>query len=118
MNRVHRLDVYFKAIAIVGLLPLCFHISGVFVKLDESSPVRHGAFILINLFCIVGLWKRPRWFIYFFILLTVQQLYSHGARIIRYFEEGRTDWISVALLMVLLTTVLLLFIERWDKSKH
>lgn len=45
---------------------------------DSSPSWRHALFAAINLGAAWGCWQKPRWFIWPFGLLLVQQLYSHG----------------------------------------
>jgi len=48
--------------------------------------------------CLARSPRRPRWFIWIFGLLLVQQLYSHGLDLVRAWPE-RIDWNSVVVLL-------------------
>ena len=59
-------------------------------------------FVGINLLCIYGILKRPVWFIYFFTVLFVQQVYGHGSDIAQQWLKYKTiDWISLLVLLFL-----------------
>jgi hypothetical protein len=82
--------------SIFFLVAAIFHMVGVFYKINDSPPLRHLFFVFINLFCIFGLIKRPKFFIYFLGILLIQQFYSHGSDIItNYSTFHKIDWISI-----------------------
>jgi hypothetical protein len=72
-------------------------------QVAEPSPAwRHGLFVGINLAVAAGLMFRPRWFVFVFLLLTGQQLLSHGVQGWRVWQhEGRLDWASVVVVLAL-----------------
>jgi hypothetical protein len=106
----------FIALAILSSLAAIYHFAGIFYKVNSSPVWRHILFIFINLICIYGLLKRPGWFVWFFFLLLLQQLYSHGGDIIGHWKhEQRIDWISMAVVSLMSVAFLLLL---FDKRKH
>jgi hypothetical protein len=107
-----------KRILFIVLAGLCgiaalYHTTGIFYTVNSSPAWRHGLFIVINLICIYGLMKRPRWFIWFFFLLLLQQLYSHGSDIIGHWKlEHRIDWISMVVIILMPLIFILLVSDR------
>ncbi|GHM98544.1 hypothetical protein WSM22_00340 [Cytophagales bacterium WSM2-2] len=98
MNRT----TFFKVVAILGVVVAIYHVVGIFYPVNDSPPWRHGVFIVVSLFCSYGFIKRPKYFLYFFAVLSVQQFYSHGSDIISTWQEKHNiDWISVALLIAI-----------------
>jgi hypothetical protein len=85
------LAAVYHAVALIGT---CFGVAA-------SSPQRHALFIGINLALALGVWYRPRWFVWLFALLCAQQFYSHGRRAIDWASAGRVDWISLLVLVAL-----------------
>jgi hypothetical protein len=65
---------------------------------DASPPWRHALFVAINLGAAWGCWRQPRWFIWAFGALLLQQLYSHGADFAEAWPE-RIDWRSLVVLV-------------------
>jgi hypothetical protein len=79
------------------LITAIYHFIGIFYKINDSSALRHSLFVLINLFCIFGFFKRPKYFAVFLTFLLIQQFYSHGGDIIGYYRQvHKIDWISIA----------------------
>jgi hypothetical protein len=79
----------------------------------DSPPLRHAVFVVLNLFVAVGLHWRPPGFAILFSLLTLQQLESHGAALVSAFrDEGRIDWMSVGVLLVMPLTAYALLRRR------
>lgn len=74
-----------------------FHLYALFGA-DPSPAWRHALFVAINLGMAWGCWRQPRWFIWVFGLLLLQQLYSHGTDFAQAWPE-RTDWRSLAVLL-------------------
>lgn len=112
MNK-KRKKIIFNVLAILSGLAVIYHFTGIFYKVNSSSEWRHMLFIFINIICIFGLLKRPGWFVWFFFLLLLQQLYSHGGDIIRNWRhEQRIDWISVGVVILMPLTFVLLLLEK------
>ena len=92
----------FVAFAVLAVFAGIYHLVGVFYKINESPVWRHVIFAAINIFCVYGFLKRPKYFIYFVAILLVQQFYSHGSYIINlWLEKGQIHWISVFDLLLL-----------------
>jgi hypothetical protein len=66
-----------------------------------GSPWRHATFCGIDILCAWYILRRPLWFVVAFVVLTLQQIYSHGARAwIWWHTARRLDWLSFAVLVV------------------
>ena len=92
----------FVAFAVLSIITAIYHLIGVFYKLDESPTWRHLLFAGVCLFCTYGLLKRPKYYIYFAVLLVIQQYYSHGVHLINEWSvKNQVHWISVFVLLVL-----------------
>jgi hypothetical protein len=106
-------NTLFKILALLGMFPIVYHFIGVFCKINSSPVWRHQLFILIGAVSIYGILKRPPWFIWFFSLLAMQQLYSHGSDLFLYWKNvHRIHWISVAVLLFIPMTLFFLLLER------
>ena len=79
---------------VVGAL---FHLYRLFVT-DPSPLWRHALFGAIDLGVGWGCWRQPRWFVWVFGLLLLQQLYSHGGDFAHAWPE-RIDWRSLLVLV-------------------
>ena len=94
-----------------------YHLIAVFFKINDSTQLRNLIFVGINIICIYGILKRPKWFVFFFATLFVQQCYSHGTDLYKiWMEKGKIDWISI-LDLVMLPTILFFLIEDFKKKK-
>ena len=103
--------ILFKVFAVLSSLVAIYHFVGVFYKVNESPIWRHLLFVMINLFCVYGILKRPKYFVYLVALLLVQQYYSHGSYLLNmWIEKKQIHWISVFDLL-LLPIVLICLIE-------
>jgi hypothetical protein len=75
--------------------------------------MRHGIFVCINIICIYGVIKRPKWFIWFAVVLTLQQWCSHGSYAIHLWQtENKIHWISVGVILLLPVLVWLLYNDK------
>jgi hypothetical protein len=78
---------------------------------DSSPAWRHALFVALNLGVAWGCWRRPRWFVWAFGLLLVQQLYSHGSAFAKAWP-GRVDWQSLLVLIWMPAVAFALWRER------
>lgn len=86
----------FVLFAVVLFLTASYHFVGVFYKVNDSPTWRHLLFGVIDLFCVYGALKRPKYFVYLIALFVVQQYYSHGFYLINMWNEKRQiHWISI-----------------------
>src|SRR6185369_7858994 len=92
--------IFFKVFAILTLLVAAYHLVAIVYPIDSSPSWRHLIFVLVNLFCVYGLIARPRFFIYFFFSLMLQQFYSHGGSLLNLWLVRRSiDWVSLFVLI-------------------
>jgi hypothetical protein len=111
-------EILFAACIILAVIAALYHLAGIFYKVNRSPVWRHALFILINIICIYGLLKRPRWFAWFFGALLLQQWYSHGSDIGWHWEnEHRIDWISMAVVLLMPAVFILLLTEKGTDEK-
>jgi hypothetical protein len=69
--------------------------------------------VVINALLALGLWKRPRWLVYPFGVLLLQQLYSHGSYALSLWrEQGRVDWASIVVLFAVPLVFAILLRDR------
>ena len=94
--------ILFKVFAGLACLAGTYHFVGVFFKVDESPIWRHLLFVGINIFCVYGFLKRPKYFVFLVALLFVQQCYSHGTYMVNlWIKTKQIHWISVFDLLLL-----------------
>lgn len=85
----------FLAFAFIFACTAVFHALGVVLTLDSSPHWRHALFACINAACVYGVLSRPRWFVYAFAVLLLQQLFSHGADLVAANRAGHLDITSL-----------------------
>jgi len=103
-------------VAIAFVIAALFH-AGALIAPDiaePSPPWRHALFIGINLALAAGFFRRPRFFLWVFLVVTAQQLVSHGMQGWRVWQEGRIDWASVVVCVALPPLAALL---AWDRKR-
>ncbi len=84
------------------LVASVYHLTGVFFKINSSPVYRHLIFVFINLIGVYGFSKRPKYFIYFYCLLIIQQYYSHGQFLLKIWHSyHHVNWISLIVLILL-----------------
>jgi hypothetical protein len=110
------LQILFLAFALLASAAMVYHVIGAIKPFDATSAWRHSFFIGINIICIYGLLQRPVWFTWFWALLTVQQLYSHGSHFVRLLSENKFAWLDFGVLVLMPVIFILLLINR--KSTH
>src|SRR4051812_31529636 len=86
----------FKVFAVIACVTAIYHFAGIFYKIDGSPAWRHSLFAGINLFCVYGILKRPKYFVYLVAILLIQQYYSHGTYLVHlWIESKQVHWMSV-----------------------
>jgi hypothetical protein len=110
------IPVMFGAFALLAFAAMLYHAYGAIKSFDTTPAWRHSLFIGINIICIYGLLKRPVWFIWFWGLLTIQQLYSHGSHFVRLLSENKFTWIDFGVLLLMPLIFILLLKDRKIKS--
>ena len=118
MNRAARAKC-FSAFAALSACSAAYHTAGALGMLtgSESPWWRHTIFVAIG---VTGIWyflRRPIALLPLFILLTVQQFGSHGARALRWWmRDQRVDVISIFTLTALSVALVLLVLDARDRS--
>jgi hypothetical protein len=103
--------VLFRLFALLSLAAAVFHAIGLFHPLNGSPPWRHGLFIVVDFSCTYGFLRRPRWFVWFFSALALQQCYSHGQSLLREPAAGHASWLDLGVVLFMLLAVASLFID-------
>jgi phosphoglycerol transferase MdoB-like AlkP superfamily enzyme len=107
----------FNVAAGLSLVIAAYHVTGIFYPINSSPPWRHFIFACICLFCFYGFIKRPVYFTYFFFVLLIQQVYSHGSFLLsQWHDYNKVDWISLLLLIFLPVLFFNLLLDL--RSKH
>lgn len=108
----------FRVLATVFAIAALQHLLGALDAHGDGSAGRHLVFVGINALVAVGLWRRPPFFAWVFVVLALQQLMSHGGEIVRaWTKEHRIDWLSMAVLAVVISTAVLLLRERLGTAR-
>ena len=115
MIQIKRRETIFKVFAVFFLITAIYHMVAVFFKINASSIFRNILFMVINLFCVYGLLKRPAYFVYLFCVLLVQQCFSHGKDLLNNWHNGKIDWISILVLVSM--PVMLFYLIKDLKNK-
>lgn len=78
-----------------------YHLTGIFIHVNDASILRHALFVLIDMYCIYGFMFRPGYFNLVFSVLTIQQIYTHGTYLVTLWSlEHRIHWISLAVIIL------------------
>ena len=102
----------FLVLQVALTLAALYHFAGLFYKVNDAPFVRHAAFVVIDLFCVYGFRKRPRYIVFFFAPFTLYQYYTHGLHLIRLWTtENRIHWISVLVLAILPVGLIFLVLD-------
>jgi hypothetical protein len=111
------IQILFIVFAVLGFAVLIYHIVGAIKPFDATPAWRHSVFIGINIICFYGLLKRPAWFLWFWGILTLQQLYSHGSHFVRLLSENKFTWIDFFVLLLMPLGFILLLIDKRSTRK-
>jgi len=108
----------FIVFAVLATIAALYHLTGVFYTIDATPGWRHILFVIINLFCVYGVLKRPAFFTWFWGVLLVQQYYSHGLYLLKmWHEQQKIHWISVADLLLLPIVLVCLIEDRRNQKR-
>ena len=116
----------FRALAAIFACAAAYHLvasfgSGALSALasgTEDSRARHLTFAAINALVAVLMIRRPPGFAIAFALLCGQQLASHGADLVRAFGEGRVDWTSLGVVVVMPLGLALLLVDARSRARR
>ena len=99
----------FRLAAFVLLCAAVYHI--------VASIHPHVVWVGIDVVLAGLLLWRPRWLIWLWIVLVVEQLHGHGGKAWRlWMQSGLISWIDVAALVVELLILMLLFVD-WRERR-
>jgi len=101
----------FIVFAVLSFAAMLYHTAGAVQPFDATPAWRHTLFIGICTICMFGFVKRPRWFVWFFGLLLLQQLYSHGSHFIQVFRQNKINTIDAAVLLLMPAAFVLLLLN-------
>jgi len=75
-------------------------------------------FVVVDcLFCYLFV-KRPKYFVFLFSGVLIQQYYSHGSCLLKlWLNENKVDWISVAVLLYFAAAFIFLVLDYRAKEK-
>ena len=107
----------FKFFAIVLLLAAIYHLAGVFFSINDSPAWRHALFVIIDLYCVYAILKRPPYIRWLALVFFLQQSYTHGSYMIKlWHDEKQIHWISLFILLCFPLGLICLF-EDYN-AKH
>ena len=103
--------VFFSVVFIGAAI---YHLVAVFRPGTNAEPLsRNILFIFINLVGAWGIIKRPKWFIYFFFIWMLQQLYTHGSEVWQgWNQDNKIYWLMATPLFVMPLAFVFLLLER------
>ena len=103
----------FRLIAIGFVVAGVFHARAFFDGTLEPrmSSTGHAIFVGVNAVAAFGMWTRPRWFVLFFAVLCVQQLYSHGDWAWTAWKLGQPDPRSWMVLITMPPMLILVIVD-------
>jgi hypothetical protein len=110
------LKFIFRIYACLCILVGLFHLIGIFYPINSTPVWRHALFVGINLFCAYGFVKRPRFFVYLFFLLALQQFYSHGGEAITIWSQQHLiSSVDFAVVLFMLFAFVLLVVDKQER---
>ena len=84
----------------------------------DASVARHWLFVAINVGLAVLLVRWPRAALYATVILSLQQMYSHGTELFRSIEgPGPFDFASLAVCLFFPALIALLVLERRHSNR-
>jgi hypothetical protein len=82
-----------------------------------SSITRHATFVVIDAVTAWYVFRRPLWLLPAFVMLWVQQTFSHGGRALRWWSESHSvDVISIVVVVGMWCGLGLLLLDARDRS--
>lgn len=102
-----------------ALLALTAAYHAVLTVATNTASLRHGTFVVINLALAALLVWRPRWAFFPALLLSAQQMWSHGLSLSGSFVgSAPLDWASLGVCLFFPTLVTVLFLERQELAER
>lgn len=120
MKRLMRhslLQYFYIACSIIFLLAALFHLRELWLG---PFSARHLLFVFVNIFTAVMCLKRPRiLFPLFLIILSMQQIQSHGTDLINTWQHlAKIDWKSFLVLIFLPFLLLITLFSNQTSRKN
>ncbi len=117
MNSSKTRKIIFIYLSISALVAAIYHLVNLFYKTDDSPAWRHILFTFICFSCAYYFIARPKYFVYLFGALVIQQYYSHGSYLILLWrEQQKIHWISIAVL-IFMATCLICLVKDHNNTK-
>jgi hypothetical protein len=110
----------FRIIALLFGVAGVYHLVG-FINPNlvvQSPHWRHGLFIIINLIGVCLILTRPSWIVYPFLLMTIQVIFSHGTRALKWWNNNKIDWISLMVIVLMPIILSLIVYEQLNNKKN
>jgi len=116
-------SIPFRLMAVIFVLAVLYHAAALSIPAFAKAaypatypPLRHVAFIIVNSLAAFLFLRRPRWFIWPYLVLTAQVLQGHGVRLRQTWVDARQiNWIDVIVVSGVLLGLVLLLRERIDQ---
>src|SRR5262245_30352888 len=106
------MNTLFRSFALLAVAAAAYHLVGLFHQVNEAPLWRHALFVAIDVGCALGFLFRPRWFVYVFAVLAVQQCIGHGASFARqYAEFHHIAWADLGVLVFMLAALIALIMD-------
>ena len=110
----------FAGFGLASLVAAAYHaavLAGQLPNLGGSS-LRHACFVALGLVGLGGFRRRPTWFAYGFVALTLQQLVAHGTRAWSWWSaNGSIDWLSLPVLVLMPIASAMLLCEVLQRGR-
>lgn len=108
-----------RIITVIFLVAAIYHLVALFVHLNDLPLWRQTLFVFVDLFFALAINYLPGYFLFLFVLLLIEQLYSHGNRLINiWVERKEIDWLSLLVLLFLPLVFFFLFFDGTFNRKR
>lgn len=107
-----------RIITLVFLAAAIYHFIAMFVHLNDLPLWRQILFVCVDLFFALAINYLPGYFLFLFVFLLLEQLYSHGNHLINvWVEKKEIDWLSVLVILFLPFVFFFLFFDETFNNK-
>lgn len=106
-----------KIIALIFFGAALYHLTALFFHLNDLPVWRQVLFVCVDIFFGIAVKYPPKYFLNLFVILLIEQIYSHGSRLINVWAERKgIDWLSVLVLLYLPVVFFFLFFDEMFNS--
>ena len=120
-----RLTIPFRVMAAGFAVAALYHLAALAIPAFANiayppmyPPLRHVAFVIADVLGASLFLSRPRWFLWPYLVLTLQVLQGHGVRAWRTWTlERRINWIDAITVLVVLFGLILLLLDRAQRRR-